>query len=265
MQKRNRFIYIAEAVADLVKTGYHRSISGDRVVITKGRRLLSQRQTDTLGVKIMGGPALGMYLDLVKNRDFLLNDEELSHYELRMADAVKIEDRLQCVIELVPAAFSLPYALYHGRLYIDYETFTFTRIELELDMIDKEKATQLMLVRKPLGVKFKPKEMKSLITFKTENGLSRLNYIRTEMRFNCDWKRRFFSNSFRSVTEMVITDVYQEPKALKGASSFSTRESFYDKVMFFDDPDFWKDYNIIEPTESLENAIGKLKKNAQAK
>jgi hypothetical protein len=64
---------------------------------------------------------------------------------------------------------------------------------------------------------------------------------------------------------MVITDVYQEPKALKGASSFSTRESFYDKVMFFDDPDFWKDYNIIEPTESLENAIGKLKKNAQAK
>ena len=265
VQKRNRFIYIAEAVADLVKTGYHRSISGDRVVITKGRRLLSQRQTDTLGVKIMGGPALGMYLDLVKNRDFLLNDEELSHYELRMADAVKIEDRLQCVIELVPAAFSLPYALYHGRLYIDYETFTFTRIELELDMIDKEKATQLMLVRKPLGVKFKPKEMKSLITFKTENGLSRLNYIRTEMRFNCDWKRRFFSNSFRSVTEMVITDVYQEPKALKGASSFSTRESFYDKVMFFDDPDFWKDYNIIEPTESLENAIGKLKKNAQAK
>ena len=204
-------------------------------------------------------------VDLVKNRDFLLNDEELSHYELRMADAVKIEDRLQCVIELVPAAFSLPYALYHGRLYIDYETFTFTRIELELDMIDKEKATQLMLVRKPLGVKFKPKEMKSLITFKTENGLSRLNYIRTEMRFNCDWKRRFFSNSFRSVTEMVITDVYQEPKALKGASSFSTRESFYDKVMFFDDPDFWKDYNIIEPTESLENAIGKLKKNAQAK
>ncbi len=265
VQKRNRFIYIAEAVADLVKTGYHRSISGDRVVITKGRRLLSQRQTDTLGVKIMGGPALGMYLDLVKNRDFLLNDVELSHYELRMADAVKIEDRLQCVIELVPAAFSLPYALYHGRLYIDYETFTFTRIELELDMIDKEKATQLMLVRKPLGVKFKPKEMKSLITFKTENGLSRLNYIRTEMRFNCDWKRRFFSNSFRSVTEMVITDVYQEPKALKGASSFSTRESFYDKVMFFDDPDFWKDYNIIEPTESLENAIGKLKKNAQAK
>ena len=35
--------------------------------------------------------------------------------------------------------------------------------------------------------------------------------------------------------------------------------------MFFDDPDFWKDYNIIEPTESLENAIDKLKKNVQAK
>ncbi len=265
VQKRNRYIYIAEAVADLVKTGYHRSLSGDRVVITKGRRLLSQRSNDTLGVKIQGGPALGAFLDLVKNRDFLLNPEELSNYQLRMAEPVKIEDRLQCVVELVPAAFSLPYALYHGKIYIDYETFTFTRIELDLDMIDKQKATQLMLVKKPLGVRFKPKEMKSLITFKTVDGLSRLNYIRTEMRFNCDWKRRLFSNSFRSVTEMVVTDVYKGLRPLKGTTSFSNRDSFYDKVMFFDDPDFWKDYNIIEPTESLENAIDKLKKNVQAK
>lgn len=260
VQKRNRYIYIAEAVSDLVKTGYHRSVNVDRAVITKGRRLLSQRQTDTLGVKIVGGPTLGVFLDVVKNREYLLNDEELSHYQLRMLSPVKIDDRLQCVIELVPVAFSLPYALYHGRLYIDYESFAFTRVELELDMIDKEKATQFMLVRKPLGVKFKPKEMKAVITFKTENGVSRLNYIRSEMRFNCDWKKRFFSNSFHSVTEMVVTDVFQEPHALKGRSSFSSRDTFYDKVLFFDDPDFWKDYNIIEPTESLENAIDKLKK-----
>ena len=59
---------------------------------------------------------------------------------------------------------------------------------------------------------------------------------------------------------MVVTDVFQEPHALKGRSSFSSRDTFYDKVLFFDDPDFWKDYNIIEPTESLENAIDKLKK-----
>jgi len=31
-------------------------------------------------------------------------------------------------------------------------------------------------------------------------------------------------------------------------------------VDYFDDPNFWDAYNIIEPTESLEDAIGKLRK-----
>jgi hypothetical protein len=30
--------------------------------------------------------------------------------------------------------------------------------------------------------------------------------------------------------------------------------------MDFYDKNFWEDYNIIEPTESLEQAVGKLKK-----
>jgi hypothetical protein len=31
-------------------------------------------------------------------------------------------------------------------------------------------------------------------------------------------------------------------------------------VEYFNDPYFWADYNIIEPSERLENAITKLKK-----
>jgi hypothetical protein len=34
-------------------------------------------------------------------------------------------------------------------------------------------------------------------------------------------------------------------------------------VEYFEDPDFWADYNIIEPTESLQDAIGKLKKKVK--
>jgi hypothetical protein len=35
---------------------------------------------------------------------------------------------------------------------------------------------------------------------------------------------------------------------------------FYDKVEYFKDPDFWEDYNIIEPTESLDKAVNRLLK-----
>ena len=90
-----------------------------------------------------------------------------------------------------------------------------------------------------------------------------MNYVRNEMRFNCDWKRRLFASPFTTVSEMVVTNRLQHGKAAKkprGRSSFGIRDRFYDKVEYFEDPDFWADYNIIEPSESLEHAIGKLKK-----
>lgn len=86
------------------------------------------------------------------------------------------------------------------------------------------------------------------------------------MQFNCDWKRRLFARTFTTVSEMVVTDLLQQDKEAKrprGRSSFGIRERFYDKVEYFEDPDFWADYNIIEPTESLEHAIDKLKKKVQ--
>ena len=60
---------------------------------------------------------------------------------------------------------------------------------------------------------------------------------------------------------MVVTDhSADQAKPLKGNTTFTTRDAFYDKVDFFLDPAFWENYNIIPPTESLEDAIGKLVK-----
>ena len=41
---------------------------------------------------------------------------------------------------------------------------------------------------------------------------------------------------------------------------YSLQESLSDKVSNFADEGFWGSYNIIEPTESLEHAVNKLKK-----
>ena len=90
-----------------------------------------------------------------------------------------------------------------------------------------------------------------------------MSYVRNEMRFNCNWKRRLFASPFTTVSEMVVTNRLQQGRDAqrpRGRSSFGIKERFYDRVEYFDDPDFWAGYNIIEPTESLENAIGKLKK-----
>ncbi len=256
--KRKHYIYVAEGVEDMYKTPYTRSVHRDRVSIVKGRRLLSQKQGDTLGVKVLGGPVLPVQLDVVKNHDILLNKEELDGYKFSMDIPEYINDRLQYVVRIEPGVVK-DYALFNGRFYIDSERLAFTRIELELDMTDKEKATNRMLVKKPFGVKFKPRELSCVIDYRYEDGVSRISYLSNIFRFNCDWKKRLLATSFTATCEMVVTDSQsQDVQPIANRSSFDSKDAYYDKVEYFMDPEYWSQYNIIEPSESLDKAIRKL-------
>jgi len=256
--KRKHFIYVAEGVEDMYKTSYTRGIGRDRVAIVKGRRLLSQKQGDTLGLKVMGGPVLPVQLDVVKNYELLLNPEELDAYSYSWGNPEFINDRLQMVV-LIEPKYPRDWALYHGKLYIDNERLSFTRIELSLDMSDRDKATRTMLVRKPIGVRFKPRELTCVVDYRYADGITRISYLRNTFRFNCDWKKRLFSTSFTATCEMAVTDSQSEGVTpIQSRNSFDSRDSYYDKVEYFMDPEYWSNYNIIEPSESLDKAIRKL-------
>ena len=262
--KRQHYIMVAEGVVDMYKTGYGHGSGRDRVAIRKGRRLLSPNQRDTLSVKVTGGPVTPVQLDVVKNLDLLLNEEELRKYAMKMEQPTTIGDRLQYVVSISPQVVE-EYALYYGLLYIDQETLTFTRVELNLDVSDRDKATRMMLVRKPAGVRFRPKELSLLVDYHQEGDLTRISYVRTTFRFYCDWRRRLFATAFTACCEMVVTSRHDgdtvEP--IRGRESFDQRDAFFDKVDYFRDPTFWQDYNIIEPTESLDRAIDRLLKKSK--
>ena len=256
--KRQHYICVSEGVVDMYKTSYQQGTGRDRVAIRKGRRLLSPKRNDTLSVKVMGGPVASVQLDLVKNTDFLLNADDLDCYDLKMETPTSIGDRQQFVVSIRPRV-TMDYALYFGKLYIDQETQAFTRAELSLDMSDREKATRLMLVRKPTGVRFRPKELSLLVDYRFVDGVTLISYVRTTFRFNCDWKRRLFATSFTACCEMAVTSsTDHDVQPIRGRESFDQRDAFFDRVEYFRDPAFWQDYNIIEPTESLDKAIDKL-------
>ncbi len=265
-RRGSRFISVAEAVTDMYKTGYSRGPERDAVAILKGRRLMSMKARDTLGVKIQGGPVMPLMVDIAKNREYVLKAEDFGLYDFLMDMPALIDDRLQYVVSMQPKMHTM-YPLMYGKLFIDQETLAFTRAELQLDVSNWRSASDYMLVKKPFGLRFRPKELTVTIVYTTDmQGVTRMSYVRNEMRFYCDWKRRLFASPFTTVSEMVVTDRRQmgeEVKRPKGRNSFGIRDRFYDKVEYFEDPDFWADYNIIEPTESLENAIGKLKKKAR--
>lgn len=259
-QKGRRYINISEAVIDLYKTPYSdMNIDRDRVQIYKGRKLLSQRSNDTLIVKLLGGPNLSIYVDIVKNPDILLDRDMLSCYAYKMEESVMLDDRPHYVIRFTPMAI-LPFALYEGKLFIDKERLSFSRAEFNLDMSDHNKATQAILKKKPFGLRFRPQEITYLVTYKEQDGLTYLSYIRNMVRFRCDWKRKLFATNYTITSEMVVTDGKETNTGISNKVAFKQTQSLSDNVNDFYDEDFWGSYNIIEPTESLESAVNKLKK-----
>lgn len=261
IQKGRRYIGISEAVSNVYKTNYkHQSVGHDRVQVLRGRRLASQKKSDTLAVKIVGGPTIPVFLDVVKNGDEFFSPSTIHLYHYTMLIPVSIDDRMQYAIRFEPRV-SLEYALYRGTLYIDQESLTITRAEFELDMTDKDKATQFVLKKKPAGLRFNLQGVSFLVTYRQQDGKSYLNYMRNEVRFKCNWKRKLFASTYTTTTEMVMVDREEQPEDnIKYRDSFKQGEIFYDKVDEYWNEDFWKDYNIIEPTESLESAVKKLKK-----
>ena len=60
---------------------------------------------------------------------------------------------------------------------------------------------------------------------------------------------------------MVVTgrEEGRDLKPIRTRDTFNRRDNFYDKVVYFNDPDFWGRDNIIEPTEDLLKGIEKIK------
>jgi hypothetical protein len=260
VQKGKRYISISEAVTEIYKSPYRDGIGLDRVKIFKGRKLLSARPSDTLAVKIVGGPTQAVFLDIVKNPDILLNQQSLPHYNFSFNEFVNIEGRLHYVISFQPAVISEE-PFYDGVIFIDRDDLTISRVEFNLSMLDKDKVTRIILRKKPAGLRFTPVKVSYLVTYKRTGDIASLNYVRSEIKFKCDWKRRLFATTYSVVSEVAITDRIDNPQeTIPSKETFRIEDVLSDKVANFYDDKFWGNYNIIEPTESLEKAVGKLKK-----
>jgi len=260
VQKRRRYITISEAVIEVYKASYDLPADRDQVKVLKGRKLISPKLSDTLSVKILGGPNLPVFLDIVKNPDVLLANEMLPYYAFKMDDAVTIDDRLQYVVHFEPQMIT-DYPLYVGTLFIDRETLSFSRAEFRMDLRDKQKVINAILKEKPSGLRFTPDEVSYIVTYKQLNDKTYLNYIRNGILFKCDWKRRLFATNYEVISESVITDRNdQNVVRIPHRETFSIRQSLSQEVDLYQDENFWINYNIIEPTESLESAVNKLTK-----
>ena len=109
-------------------------------------------------------------------------------------------------------------------------------------------------------MRFKPVEVAYQVNYTDHDGKTYLSYVRNELRFKCDWRRRLFSTSYAVVSEMVVTDIKPSTTDIPIREAFGKDQILSDDASLFFDKGFWGNYNIIKQEESLEKAVGKLRK-----
>ena len=151
--------------------------------------------------------------------------------------------------------------MYYGKLYIDAETFALTSAIYNLNVEDKELASQMFVRRKPKKATVYPTQAAYRVDYRTKNGKWYYGYSNIQLVFKVDWQGRLFNSVYSLNSEMAITDLSKGFKD-KPRPSESLRPTIIlsDEASGFSDPDFWGEYNIIEPEKSIESAIEKINK-----
>jgi len=260
IKQRKDYVSISEAIIDIYKAPYTFNFDSDRVKVLKGRKGGNVKKSDTLVVKLVGGPNISLMLDIVKNPDVLLSRENLDYYTYELLNVVNIDGKLNYEIGFSPV-MNLDYPLYYGKIYIAKDNLAITMAEFNLDLKDEDKAAQYFVKKKPMGLRFVPISTSYFVTYKEQDGKYYLNYVRNEVKFSCNWKRRIFRTNYTVMSEMAVTE-----RKTENVEKIAIKESFKqyvvlaDKVQDYFDENYWGDYNTIVPDESIQNAINKFNK-----
>lgn len=258
IKKSRNYVAIGEAVVEVFKAPYNADFRLDAIRIYKGRKGADVSKMDTVLFKLQGGPVTSLQLDLIKNPETVLTRESMEYYDYKMTNIVMIDDNPHYIVEFQQKP-DIEMPLFLGRMFIDTRSYAIKEVEFSLNLEDIEQASALFIRKKPLGMDVTPEVASYRVTYRETDGKWYFAYSRAEVKFKVSWKKKLFNTNYTTMSEIAITDrTTEEVIKFAGRERIRYTDVFSDQVTAFTDPEFWGDYNVIEPDQSIESAIRRL-------
>ena len=258
IKKRNKNASLTEAVVKIYKEPYS-TLKNDAVELIKSRKNTNYSRLDTLAVKLQGGPFSALYSDIVKYQDYIFNDELFEYYTFSFDNSTELNNRPVYVVNFKQLP-NIVTPLYRGKLYIDAQTFALVSADYSLNVENKDEAVKLFIRKKPRLVKVEPEEASYRVDYKsTSDGKWYYSYSNVQLAFRVKWRKKLFGSIYTLNIEMAITDWTNNiTNNLNRENRLRPSVILSDEASGFSDPEFWGEYNIIEPDKSIESAIRKI-------
>jgi hypothetical protein len=264
--KKNRsYVSLSEAVVEIGKQPYT-SLKPDAAKLYKARKKVDYSKLDTLVFKLQGGPFNSLYLDIMKNTDYLFTDDIFGNYDFTFDRSTYADNKLIYVIDFKQKSIKTE-PLYYGKLYIDAQSLALKSAVFSLNITDRNAAAGMFIMKKPVNSRVYPTETKYRIDYLEKEGKWYYSYSRIELGLKVIWKKKLFNTNYLSTVEMAVTDWGKgtESNSLDFKQKLRPSVIISDEASGFTDHQFWGEYNVIEPEKSIDSAIKKIQKQLEKK
>jgi hypothetical protein len=260
IRKNRTYVSIGEAVVEIFKAPYDNDLRFDGARIYKGRKNTDVEKMDTVLFKLQGGPVSVLELDLAKNSESVFTKDAMQNYNYTLSGVVEIDGKPHYVVEFIQKP-SVEMPLFMGSLYIEMDSYAVTEAEFGFNLSNKEAAQSIFIKKKPLGMKVTPEIATYRTKYREQGGKWHFEYSRAEVKFKVNWSKKLFNTYYTTMSEIAVTDrTDKEVIKFAGKDKIRYNDVFSDKVTAFTDKEYWGDYNVIEPDQSIESAIRRLSK-----
>jgi len=248
------------SVVNIYKTPYS-SQRIDAVELFKARKSTDYSKLDTVALKLQGGPFNALFVDMVKYPDYIFTKESIGYYDFSFVNSTRVDDKLIYVVNFKQKPGIID-PLFKGKLYIDAENKILTSAIYSLNITDKKLASKMFVRKKPNNANVWPTEVAYRVDYREKNGKWYYGYSNVLLEFKIDWDKKLFNSVYSMSCEMAVTDWEKNIDNFKPKSKERMKSNIIlsDEAIGFADPDFWGEYNIIEPEKSIESAIRKIQR-----
>lgn len=259
IKKRKNYVSLSESVVEIQKQGYNSDLN-DQIELFKGRKHTDYSKIDTLSFKLQGGPYTNLYLDIMKYPDIIFTENPFANYTFSLENNTQIGEKKVHVIAFKQKPQILS-PLYFGKLYVDMESLAVISATFNLNVENKKAVSSMVTQKKPSGSEVYPTEAIYQINYRESKGKWFFAYSRADISFRVNWDKKLFNSTYESTIELAVTDWKSGfDNSRKSTERLKQNVIMIDKVSNFADPDFWGEYNIIEPEKSIESAIKKIQR-----
>jgi len=258
ISKRNKLQLYSEAVIEIYKSAYVRTLKTDQLSVFKSRKMENIDNRDTLLIKLQAGLDACLTLDGIKNSFDFINKANINNYSYRMTDIINIDNESAYVIDFEQVDEIVDLPLFKGSIFINTDNWGVHSAEFEVNPDYIDKLEKIYVQKKAKGYIVKPQRIKYKVDYRYINNRFYLNYVRGDLEFNARKKRKIFSSTYYVFFEMVVTKIDSVNVAHFKRDKISPSHLIFSETINDYDPDFWGTDNYMKPEDDIMESLKRI-------